>query len=136
MSFKGKSQQTIAKSDRNLRGKASGWLRHKGNLNWAWRRHKLIKCFYFKGTKYFMLFHPIFFFSTILPFDLLETRWLLRVFVSRLPLIHLLRKAKPRISTHRLWFGFSDLSNKKQKMNTKIPSSIVKKKKKNGELSA
>ena len=33
VSFKGKSEETTAKSDTNLRGKASGWLRHKGNLN-------------------------------------------------------------------------------------------------------
>ena len=33
VSFKGKSEETTAKSDTNLRGKASGWLRHNGNLN-------------------------------------------------------------------------------------------------------
>ena len=29
VSFKGKSEETNAKRDTNLRGKASGWLRHR-----------------------------------------------------------------------------------------------------------
>lgn len=63
VSFKGKSEETTAKSDTNLRGKASGWLRHKRNLNWAftknfWRRHKLSKCFYSKRTTYLISFIP------------------------------------------------------------------------------
>ena len=33
VSFKGKADETTAKSDTNLRGKASGWLRLKGDLN-------------------------------------------------------------------------------------------------------
>ena len=60
VSFKGKSEETTAKSDTNLRGKASGWLRHKGNLNWAftkksWRR--LRKCFSIR-TKNLISFIP------------------------------------------------------------------------------
>ena len=60
VSFKGKSEETTAKSDTNLRGKASGWLRHKGNLNWAftkksWRR--LSKCFSIR-TKNLISFIP------------------------------------------------------------------------------
>ena len=63
VSFKGKSEETAAKSNANLRGKASGWLRHNGNLNWSFtkksgRRHKLTKCFYSRRINYLISFIP------------------------------------------------------------------------------
>ena len=63
VSFKEKSGETTGKSDTNLRGKASGWLRLKANLNWpfpkkSWRRNKLSKWFYSKRTNYLISFIP------------------------------------------------------------------------------